>query len=154
MAAAYSQPPNRRTLMCGPLTAKVSLRCMASNREARVHASVQPAGHAQLDRSVGRAMRAEEVVLAVGNGGVVRVRRRPEPELVRVETLAVLHGETVLQGLPGVAADDVRNAARRIAQQDRHDLEARELIVGREQGVRLRGTLELLDLDQPLVAHA
>ena len=48
MAAVYSHPPNRRTLMCGPLTAKVSLRCMASKIEARVfssaHAPVSPAG--------------------------------------------------------------------------------------------------------------
>ena len=158
--------------MCGPLTAKVSLRCIASKIEARVfssahtpvrpavpnaawvHAGVDRAGHAQLDRPVGRAMRAEEVVLTVGNDGVVRVRRGTEAELVRIEALGVLQREAILQRLPGVAADDVRNAARRIAQQERHDLEARELVVGRKQRMRFRRALELLDLDQRLVAHA
>ena len=117
--------------MCGPLTAKVSLRCMASKIEARVfssaHTPVRPAvlsvrasnipadqraGHARLDRAVSERMAAEEVVLAIGDGGVVRVRRGAEAELVRIEALGVLHREAVLQRLPGVAADDVRNAAR------------------------------------------
>ena len=47
IGGVYSQPPNRRTLMCGPLTAKVSLRCMASKSDARVfssaHTPVRPA---------------------------------------------------------------------------------------------------------------
>ena len=41
MPASYSQPPNMRTLMCGPLTPKVSLRAMASKMEARVFSSAQ-----------------------------------------------------------------------------------------------------------------
>ena len=62
-------------------------------------------------------MRAEEVVLPVGNDGVVRIRRGTETELVRVEALGVLQRESILQRLTREAADDVRNAARRIAQQ-------------------------------------
>ena len=38
-SAVYSQPPKKRTLMCGPLTANVSLRCIASKMEARVFSS-------------------------------------------------------------------------------------------------------------------
>src|SRR3990172_7735636 len=40
-AAVYSHPPNRRTLMCGPLTANVSLRFMPSKSDARVFSSAQ-----------------------------------------------------------------------------------------------------------------
>ena len=88
----------------------------------------QSAGHARLDRPVRERMAAEEVVLAVRDGGVVRVRRGPETELVRVEALAVLQGEAVLERLAGVAADDVRHAAGRVAEQNRHDLEVREFV--------------------------
>ena len=124
--------------MCGPLTREGLLALhRLEDRGARVllgpHAG-QP-GRAyrcarsmpamsfpdmrDLERPVGQAMAAEEVVLAVGNAGVVRVGRGAEAELVRVEALGVLHREAVLQRLAGVAADDVRNAARRVAQQHR-----------------------------------
>ena len=47
-SGAYSQPPKNRMRICGPLVAKVSLRCIASNSEARVfssaHTPVRPAG--------------------------------------------------------------------------------------------------------------
>ncbi len=99
-------------------------------------------------------MAAEEIVLPVGDGGVVRVGGGSETELVRVEALGALHREPVLERLPGVAADDVRDAPRRIAQEHRHDLEAGELVVGRKQRMRLRRAFELVDLDQPLVAIA
>src|SRR5262245_20744655 len=46
------------------------------------------------------------------------------------------------------------NAARWVAQQVRQDLKAGKLVVGREQGMRLRGALDLLDLDQRLVTYA
>ena len=46
----------------------------------------------------------------------------PKPNLYGLKPLRVLHREAVLQRLPGVAADDVRNAARRVAQQHRHQI--------------------------------
>ena len=83
-----------------------------------------------------------------------RFRRRAKAELERIESLAVLQGEAILQSLSGVAANDVRNAAGRVAQQHGHELEVGEFVAGREQRVRLRGALELFDLDQRLVADA
>ena len=48
MSLSKPQPPKKRTLMCGPLTPKVSLRYMASKSEARVfssaHTPVSPPG--------------------------------------------------------------------------------------------------------------
>ena len=41
MAPVYCQPPNSRTLMCGPETANVSLRFMPSKIAARVFSSAQ-----------------------------------------------------------------------------------------------------------------
>ena len=54
-----------------------------------------------------------------------------EPPLVWAAA-RVLHGQAVLQGLPGVAADDVRNPAGvlRQADQEAHDLIVCELVVG------------------------
>ena len=150
---SYSHPPKKRTLMCGPLTRKGFLARHAVEdakracsprptrrsvrRCFRVRASNMPptrcAGHARLDRPVGESVAAEKVVLAVGHGGVMRVGRGAEAELVRVEALGVLQCEAVFQRLPGIAANDMRNASGRVAQQDRHDLEVGELVIGREQ---------------------
>ena len=161
-----------RTLICGPETAKVSLRLIPSKRDgagvllrpdSRQAGGAFGAGieetpdesarHPRLDRAVGERVAAEEVVLAVRNGGVVGVGSGAESELERVVALAVLHGEAVLQPLPCVAADEVGHAAGRVAEEDRHDLEVRVLVVRRKDRVRLRGALELFDLDQRLVAH-
>src|SRR4029453_4996308 len=60
----------------------------------------QAAGHARLDRPIQLAVTAKEVVLAVGDGGVVRVGARAEAELVGIEPLGVLRGEAVLWGRP------------------------------------------------------
>ena len=84
------------------------------------------------------AVRAEEVVLAIRHAGVVRVGRGAETELVWVEALGVLECEAVLQGLAGIAADDMGDAAFRIAEQVREDLEVGELVIGREQRMGLR----------------
>src|SRR5262245_14831469 len=98
-------------------------------------------------------MPAKKVFGAVRNPRVVRVGGGTKPELVRVVALRVLHRDSVLERLPRVAADDVRNAAIRVAEQERPDLVASELVVGRKQRMRLRSALDLLYLDQPLVAH-
>ena len=75
-------------------------------------------------------MAAEEVVLTIRNGRVMRVRRGAETELVGIESLGVLQSEAILQSLPRVAAHNMRNAPGRGAQQHRHELEAGEFIAG------------------------
>src|SRR5262249_28376284 len=84
--------------------------------------------HARFYGSVRERVSAEEVVLAVRYSGVVRVGRGSETHLVWIEALRVLHRQAILQCLTRVAADDVGDATRRVAEQDRHDLEARELV--------------------------
>src|SRR6266498_2914032 len=98
-------------------------------------------------------MAAKEVVLAVGDSRVVRVRCGPETELVWIKAFGFLHSETVLERLPRITADDVWDTARRVTEQDRHNLEAGEFIVRRKRRMGLRSALELLNLDQPLIAN-
>ena len=96
---------------------------------ARVKKSTdQIAGHARLDCSIRKRMAAEEVVLTIRNGRVMRVRRGAETELVGIEALGVLQGEAILQSLPGVAANDMRNTSGRGPQQHGHEFEAGEFI--------------------------
>jgi hypothetical protein len=63
-------------------------------------------------------MRTKEIVLSIRDAGCVRVGRRSEAKFVRVETLGVLECEAVLERLAGIAADDMRNTAGRIAQEN------------------------------------
>jgi hypothetical protein len=97
-------------------------------------------------------MTAEKVALPVGQSGVVRVRATDDARLVGVVAPHVLHREAVLQRLPHVASADRDELALRVAQEVVEDLVVGELVVRREQRVRLRLTLDLLDLGEPLVA--
>jgi hypothetical protein len=51
-----------------------------------------------------------EIVLAIWGAGIVGVGSSTKTELVRVETLAVLERQAVLQGLAGIAANDMGDA--------------------------------------------
>ena len=116
--------------MRGPVTPKVSLRYIASHIEARVfssaHTPVSPPGFSSRTSIVppistpakrrstvpsASACSAEEVVLAVRAGGVVRVGAAGHAELVRVVAARVLHSDAVLQRLAHVAARDAVDAA-------------------------------------------
>ena len=114
------------------------------------------AGEAPLERPIRIGVHAVEVVLAVRAAGIVRVGAAGHAELVRVVAAGVLHRDAVLVCLAGVAARDVVDAADvgRKAEDCLEHLVARELVVGRQQGVGLRLPLALLDLDQALVAVA
>ena len=83
---------------------------------------------------------------------VVRIARAHEAEAERVEALLLLQADAADQRLAGIAAGDVAQDLRRDT--ERQDLEARPLVVGRQQRVRLRGALDLRHFDQGLVAHA
>ena len=86
----------------------------------------------------------------------MRVGAAGHAELVWVVATDVLHGEAVLVRLAREAARDVVDApdVGRKAEDGLEELVAGELVVGREQGMRLRLSLALLDLDQALVAVA
>ncbi len=123
--------------------------------QAHVHgAADQDAGEAPVDRPVRVGVQAEEVVLPVRAAGVVGVGPARHAELVRVVATHVLHGEAVLERLAREAAHDVVDApdVGRKAEDGLIQLVAGELVVGRQQGMRLRLSLALLDLDQALVA--
>src|SRR6266704_3338609 len=98
-------------------------------------------------------MTAEEVVLAIRNSRVVRVRGGPKTELVWIKAFGFLHSQTVLERLPRITTDDVWDTAWGVTEQDRHDLETGEFIVRRERRMGLRCALELLNLNQPLIAN-
>ena len=98
-------------------------------------------------------MGTEEVRRIVGDGGVVRVARAHDAELVGVVTAGVLHAEAILVGLANIAAVDLGRAGG-AAQQIGENLEAGEFIVGRKARMRLRRALELGDFRQRLVVHA
>ena len=124
-------PPKKRTLMRGPLTPKVSLRYIASQREARVfssaHTPVSPPGFSRrtsmvpASKSPARRRRpsrrhsvsAEEIVLAVRTAGVVRVRAASHAKLVRVVAASILHGDAVFQGLTPETAVNAIDCGRR-----------------------------------------
>src|SRR6266487_3395205 len=126
----------------------------AGSLGARIeHPADQRAGHACLDRAVRKRMAAKEVVLTIRNSRVVRVRGGPKTELVWIKAFGFLHSQTVLERLPSITTDDVWDTAWGVTEQDRHDLEAGELIVRRERRMGFRCALELLNLDQPLIAN-
>src|SRR5437867_11929598 len=96
--AGCAPTPKRGDLR--PVTAKVSLRCMASKIEARVfssaHAPVRAAGalgarvekptenvagHAHQDHAVRNGMTTEEVVLAVGTPALCESDPAPNPNV-------------------------------------------------------------------------
>src|SRR5438132_215879 len=131
----------RARVLLGPHTGEAARAFGARVEEA----ADEVATHARLDGAVGERMTPEEVVLAVRHRGVVRIGCGPEAELVGIEALAILHREAVLERLPRIASHDVRDAPGRIAEQDRHDLEVRELVVRRQEWMRLGRSLQLLD---------
>src|SRR5262249_7819787 len=147
---AFHRVEDRRT--------RVLLRPYSGEAGSALEPDIEPAPygarHPDLDGSIECGMTPEEVVLAIGDAGVVGVGGSTEPEFVRVESRGVLHCETILQGLPGIAADDLWNAARRVAEHERQELEVCVLVVWREHWMRLGCSLDLLDLDQRLVSHA
>ena len=97
-------------------------------------------------------MAAEIVRLQVGDGGVVRVARAHDAELVRVVAVGVLHPEAILVGFPNIAAVDP-GRARGAAEQIGENLETREFVVGRKARMGLRRALELGDFRQRFVVH-
>src|SRR6266487_2951141 len=117
------------------------------------HPADQSAGHARFDRAVRKRMAAKEVVLSIRNSCIVRVRGGPKTELVWIKAFGLLHSDTVLERLPRITTDDVWDTAWGVTEQDRHNLEAREFIVRRERRMGLRCALELLNLNQPLIAN-
>ena len=102
------------------------------------------------------ACKAEKVVLAIRAAGVVGIGAARHAKLVGVVSLGVLHREPVLQCLAGKAARDVIHPAHvgREAEDRLIHLVAGKLVVRRQQRMRLGLPFSLLDLDQPLVAHA
>ena len=97
-------------------------------------------------------MLAEEVRRRVGDHRVMRVAGADHPHLVRVVAARLLHGQAVLVGLADVAAVHPRRAVVD-PEQEAHDLEVRELVVGRQRGMGLGSPLDLRDLGQRLVGH-
>ena len=125
--------------------------------QTHVHgAADEDAGKAPFDRPVRVGVKAVEIVLAVRAAGVVRVGAARHAELVGVVAADILHRDAVLQRLAGKAAGDVLHAAHvgREAEEGLIHLVAGELVVRRQQRMRLGLAFPLLDLDQPLVAVA
>src|SRR5262245_5567534 len=98
--------------------------------QARIQSGEQATGHAPLDSSVKSSMTPEEIILTIRHAGIVRIGGGAETKLVRIETLGVLQRQTILQALPCIAADHMRDAAFWIAEEIRQDFEAREFVVG------------------------
>ena len=114
------------------------------------------AAHPCFDGAVFVRVPAVEVLLTIRAGAVVRIGAASHAKLVRVIAAGVLHRDTVLQGLARVAANNLVDTPGLRGQSQQHapDRKAGELIVGREQRVGLRLTLNLLHLDERLVARA
>ena len=123
--------------------------------QTHVHrATRQDPGKAVFDGSVDLAVTTIEVVVTVRTAGVVRVGGGPNTELVWVVAPDILHSDAVFQRLAAKTAVNVIHSAdiRRKTQQIAIKLITSELVVGGKQGVSLRGTLDLLNLNQAFVA--
>jgi hypothetical protein len=94
------------------------------------------------------------VVFLVAARGVVRVGVADEPVLERIAVAGRFLRETVEQRLAREAAAAVLGALGIGRQRVVPLLEAGELVVGRQRGMRLRGALDLRDLVQRLVRGA
>ena len=101
-------------------------------------------------------MTAEEIVLSVRRGAVVRVGGGTEAEFIGVVAPDILQRQAVLEGLATVAANQLVDAplCRRQSKQNAQDCVVGEFIVRRQQRVSLGLALHLRDFDQPFVAHA
>ena len=108
--------------------------------------------HAFLDVAIVKPVRAKEIGLSIRHAGVMRVGAGDDSHLIGIVAARLLHRDTVLVGLAHETAGDRGNLSLRIAKQIVEQLVIRELVIGREQRMRLRLTLDLLDLGQPLIA--
>src|SRR5439155_18514977 len=114
------------------------------------------AGKAVFDGSVDLAVTTIIVVLTVRTASIVRVGAAGHAELVRVVATHVLHGDAVFQRLAAKTAVNVIHSAdiRRKTQQIAIKLITSELVVGRQQRMGFRLSIDLLDFDQSLIAFA
>src|SRR5664280_1657825 len=153
LLAIHGVPEGRARVFLGPDTGEAAGIFQSDVQGAKR----QNSGQAPVGGSVDLSVTAVEVILAVRTAGIVRVGAARHAELVRVVATYVLHGDAVFVGLPGEAALNVIDAAtgRRLTQQTvLEELVTGELVIGREQGMSFRLSLNLFDLNEAFVAVA
>src|SRR5271165_6941556 len=101
--AIHGVPDGSASVFLGPDT-RQSARILEANVQC---AKRQNSGHALIDCPIDLGVTTVEVLMTVGAAGVVRVGTAGHAELVWIVAAHILHGYSVFQRLPAIAALDV-----------------------------------------------